>query len=97
MNTAHRLEFFTDVEGYPWACFAWGDVPPESITRERIAEAAAYYHCLDEEALALEEFQVRSLWICAVQDDYGPTQEGSWKFCRADEDGAQRITGVRFQ
>jgi len=97
MNTAHRLEFFTDLDGYPWACFAWGDVPPATISRERIAEAAEYYHGLDEDALALDEFTVETMWIRAVEDDSGPDFDGCWRFCKADAEGATRITGVRFQ
>jgi len=90
MNTAHRLEFFTDDDGNPWACFAWGEVPPETITRERIAEAADYYEGFVETELDLDNFTVQAMWIQNGSD------EETWVFCDADAPGAERITGVRF-
>ncbi|MDS9467325.1 hypothetical protein RGQ15_07025 [Paracoccus sp. MBLB3053] len=95
MNTAHRLEFSTDADGYPQACFAWGEVPPETITAERIAEAASYYAGLGEDALALEELEVQSHWIRQADPNF-IDGDGQWQFCAEADPGATRITGVRF-
>ncbi len=95
MNTAHRLEFFTDADGEPWACFAWGDVRPETITRERILEAAAYYAGYSEDDLPLEDFEVTRFWI----RNSGSSAEFDemWCRCLAEDDRAVLVTGVQFQ
>ena len=97
MNTAHRLEFFTTDDGEPWACFAWGDVPPEIITRERILEAAEYYAGLEGDDLDLKELAVQAMWIQKQEDDSGPDFDELWRFCAEGDPGAEHITGVRFQ
>ncbi len=95
MKTAHRLEFFTDADGEPWACFAWGAVPPETITRERIEAAADYYAGIPAHDLCLDAFTVGTFWI----RDLGPSPEfdARWVRCSEADDGAQRVTGVQLQ
>lgn len=95
MNTAHRLEFFTDADGEPWACFAWGDVPPETITRDRIEAAAKYYAGIAPDDLCLEAFTVSTFWI----RDLGPSADfdAMWDLCEAGAAGTVQVTGVRFQ
>lgn len=95
MKTAHRLEFFTDGDGEPWACFAWGEVPPETITRERIEAAAEYYAGISPDDLCLDAFTVSTFWIRSE----GPSEEFEERWCRCAEidDNAIQVTGVQFQ
>ncbi len=95
MNTAHRLEFFTDVDGAPWACFAWGDVPPATITRERIVEAAEYYAGYTEDDLDLDDFEVTRFWIRT--NESSAEFDEMWCRCQAEDDRAVLVTGVQFQ
>lgn len=95
MKTAHRLEFFTDEDGDPWACFAWGDLPPETITPERICEAAAYYAGFATDDLCLEGLPVQVFWIRDLGTE--ADAEYAWHFCRSGDAGALQVTGVRFQ
>lgn len=89
-----ELIFFTDDEGYPWACFAWGDVPYDTFSAARIAAAAEEVD-VDEEALDLDAFTVTTFWIRpgGANGDFDET----WHFCQAEDDGARKVTGVRFQ
>lgn len=96
MKTGHRLEFFTDEDGSPWACFAWGAVPPETITRERILEAADYHAGLKDTDLDLDDLDVSGFWIRTGEPE-GDYDGATYYACRAGDEGAIRVTGVRFQ
>lgn len=98
MSTAHRLEFFLNADGEPWACFAWGHVPTETITRERILEAADYYAGLAEddlEGLDLDPNAVRHFWL--RKGEANGDDDEFWYRCLAEDDRAEPVTGVQFQ
>lgn len=96
MNTAHRLEFFTNADGEPWACFAWGDVPLAAITAPRIQEAAQYYAVGDLSDEDLAGVAVAQFWI-RQSSETDHFQDPMWDVCGAHDDGATLVTGVRFQ
>lgn len=86
------LMFWTDERGDPWACVAWGEVPPDAFTPARIRAAADWVGCgdgLDLDAITVSQFHIRQGMSEYLGDEM-------WFPCPRDADGARLVTGVRF-
>lgn len=97
MKSAHRLEFYTDDGGKPWACFAWGNVDPSTLTRERIEEAAKYPVCHNPDDTGPDCGSIEAKAKFIKLDDDPPTDDLTYFFCRETDPGSIPITFVHFQ
>lgn len=96
-RTAHYLQFFTDENDEPLICFAWGDIPPELITKERIIEAAYYWAAIEPEDLSLDDLRPHAFWLRNCADDFSEDVDGEiWVETNEGAQGALRVTGVVF-
>lgn len=98
MTNKTDLIIFTDEDGMPWAAFVWGDhdlaTVAAMITPEAVEEQTGtdVYYVGDDISWPP---RVQAYWMKQVRDEDDDVGE-RWTFCKADDDGATRITGHRF-
>lgn len=94
-----EYEFFATEDGEPWLAFAYGQLPSQLVAtgpmRELIMAEADPWD-LDEETLAhvreIMDGEPQHIWIRRN----GTTEESSWSFCTAEDEGAVVVTGWKL-